>query len=163
LIKITVTTEEEKQELLVASKHVQDLRDLNTDIPGANLIAHLYLAPHLIEVDPTFLTPPQSLSAPDAVGKAEIRYYHLYTTTRRLRQSINTKNLDNMHYVVHARGATVLHLEIRQYDLDTEQDILVDKHVYSLSQLVELENGYLQKTIAGLKSFHEFEELKNSL
>lgn len=163
MIKITVTTEVEKQELLIASKHIHDLRDLDTNIPGANFIAHLCLAPHLIEVDPTFLTPPQSLSASDEVDRAEIRYCHLYTTTRRMRQSIDAKNLDSIHYVVNARGATVLHLEIRRYDLNTKQDTLVDKHVYSLSQLTELENGYLQKTVAGLKSFSEFEQLTNWL
>lgn len=51
MIKIIVSTEQEKQELLEASKHIHYLRDLDTDIPGANFLAHLYMAPHLIKVD----------------------------------------------------------------------------------------------------------------
>ena len=51
MIEIIVSTEREKQELLEASEHIHYLRDLNTDLPGANLLANLYLAPHLIKVD----------------------------------------------------------------------------------------------------------------
>ena len=49
MIKIIVDTEQEKQELLEASRHIHD-SDVNTEIPMVNTIAHLYLAPHLIEV-----------------------------------------------------------------------------------------------------------------
>ncbi len=52
-IKIIVTTEEEKQELLHGSEYIHELRDLDTDEPGVNLISHLYIAEHLIVVDPT--------------------------------------------------------------------------------------------------------------
>lgn len=52
-IQIHVSTEEEKQELLAASEHIHYLRELDTDMPGCNFIAHLYLAPELIVVDRT--------------------------------------------------------------------------------------------------------------
>lgn len=42
MIKILAPTEQEKQELLEASKHIHDLRDLDTDIQGANLLAQPY-------------------------------------------------------------------------------------------------------------------------
>ena len=50
MIKILVSTEQEKQELLKASEHIHDA-DIDTDIPMVNTIAHLYQAPFLIEVD----------------------------------------------------------------------------------------------------------------
>ena len=49
MIKIIVDTEQEKQELLEASRHIHDA-DVDTEIEMVNTIAHLYLAPHLIEV-----------------------------------------------------------------------------------------------------------------
>ena len=49
-IRIIVSTEQEKLELLQASRHIHDLHDLNTDLPGANLLAHLHMAPHIIQV-----------------------------------------------------------------------------------------------------------------
>lgn len=52
MIKIIVSSEEEKEELLNGSEHIHDLHDLDTDIPGANFLSHLYMAPHLIEVKP---------------------------------------------------------------------------------------------------------------
>lgn len=55
-IKIIVSTEEEKQELLEASSHIHDA-DVDTDISMVNTLCHLYMAPHLIEVDPTLLDP----------------------------------------------------------------------------------------------------------
>ncbi len=53
MIKIVVSSEDLKQELLDGSKHIHDLRELVTDIPGANTLAHLYACPELIEVIPT--------------------------------------------------------------------------------------------------------------
>ena len=49
MIKIIVDTEQEKQELLEASRHIHDA-DVDTEIKMVNTIAHLYLAPHLIEL-----------------------------------------------------------------------------------------------------------------
>ena len=50
MIKIICSNEEEKQELLTGSEHIHDLQDLDTDIPGANFLAHMYTNPELIEV-----------------------------------------------------------------------------------------------------------------
>lgn len=50
-IRIIVSTEEEKQQLLEASEHIHDA-DVDTDIPMVNTLCHLYMAPHLIAVDP---------------------------------------------------------------------------------------------------------------
>ena len=52
MIKIIVSTPTEKQELLDGSRHIHDLRELDTDMPGANFFAHVYMAPELIEVCP---------------------------------------------------------------------------------------------------------------
>ena len=52
MIKIIVSTLTEKQELLDGSHHIHDLRELDTDMPGANFFAHVYMAPDLIEVCP---------------------------------------------------------------------------------------------------------------
>lgn len=49
-MKIIVESEEEKKQLIEASRHIHGLRDLDTNIPMANFIAHLYMAPHLIEI-----------------------------------------------------------------------------------------------------------------
>ena len=51
MIKILVSSEEEKAELLEASKHIHDSRDIDTDLPMVNTIAHLYQAEWIIEVD----------------------------------------------------------------------------------------------------------------
>lgn len=48
--KIIVDSEEAKQELLEASKHIHDSRDIDTSIPTVNALAHLYQAEYLIEV-----------------------------------------------------------------------------------------------------------------
>jgi len=50
MIKIIVNSEEEKEELLEASRHIHD-SNIDTDLPMVNTIAHLYQAPFLIEVD----------------------------------------------------------------------------------------------------------------
>ena len=50
MIKIIVNSEEEKEELLEASRHIDD-SNIDTDLPIVNTIAHLYQAPFLIEVD----------------------------------------------------------------------------------------------------------------
>lgn len=49
MIKIIVSSEQEKQELLDASEHIH-YSDIDTDLPGVNFIAHLYHAPYLIVV-----------------------------------------------------------------------------------------------------------------
>ncbi len=49
-MKIIVDTEEEKKQLIEASRHIHNLRNVDTDLPMVYLIAHLYMAPHLIEV-----------------------------------------------------------------------------------------------------------------
>ena len=49
MIKIIVDTEQEKQELIEASRHIHDA-DIDIEIEMVNTIAHLYLAPFLIEV-----------------------------------------------------------------------------------------------------------------
>jgi hypothetical protein len=50
-MKIIVKTEQEKIDLLKASKYIHDLKGLDTSNDAVNTIAHLYLAPFLIEVD----------------------------------------------------------------------------------------------------------------
>lgn len=50
MIKIIVSSEKEKIELLEASRHLHDC-NVDTDLPMVNTIAHLYKAPFLIEVD----------------------------------------------------------------------------------------------------------------
>jgi len=50
-IKIIVRTENDKKQLLEASKHIHDSRDIDTDLPMVNMIAHLYHNPDLIEVE----------------------------------------------------------------------------------------------------------------
>jgi hypothetical protein len=49
MVKILVSTEQEKQELLNASEHIH-YANIDTDIPMVNVIAHLYQTPFLIEV-----------------------------------------------------------------------------------------------------------------
>ena len=50
LKKIVVETEEDKQQLLLASEYIHGLRNVDTDYMGANMLAHLYTNPELIEV-----------------------------------------------------------------------------------------------------------------
>lgn len=50
-IKIIVRTENDKKQLLEASKHIHDSRDIDTDLPMVNMIAHLHHNPDLIEVE----------------------------------------------------------------------------------------------------------------
>lgn len=51
MIRIIVSTEQEKQELLAASRIIHDYRFSDSDIPGMNTLMHLHLAPQLIEVE----------------------------------------------------------------------------------------------------------------
>ena len=53
-LKIIVKTEEEKQEMLKASKYIHDfsLYGLDADIMGVNRFMHLYMSPECIEVRP---------------------------------------------------------------------------------------------------------------
>jgi ABC-type enterochelin transport system substrate-binding protein len=48
-ILITVDTEEEKQEVLEASRHFHD-SNIDTDIPMVNTLSHLHMAPHMVVV-----------------------------------------------------------------------------------------------------------------
>lgn len=48
--KIVVKTEWDKEQLLLASEYIHGLRNIDTDYTGANLLAHLYRNPNLIEV-----------------------------------------------------------------------------------------------------------------
>jgi hypothetical protein len=47
MIQINVDTQEEKNQLLEASRHIHD-SDIDTDLPMVNFIAHLYLSPDAI-------------------------------------------------------------------------------------------------------------------
>lgn len=49
-MKFIVETEEQKKELLTASKYLHDLTDIDTDIPMVNFLCHIYLVPETIEV-----------------------------------------------------------------------------------------------------------------
>lgn len=51
-IEIIVRTEQQKVELLEASRHIHDNRSIDTDVPGVNLLAHLHCNPDLIHVTP---------------------------------------------------------------------------------------------------------------
>ena len=53
ITKIVVPTEEDKEQLLLASRYIHGLRNIDTSYMGANLIAHLYCQPELIVVDST--------------------------------------------------------------------------------------------------------------
>jgi hypothetical protein len=50
--KIVVPTQEDKDQLLLASRYIHNLRNIDTDINGANVLAHLYHNPDLIVVEP---------------------------------------------------------------------------------------------------------------
>jgi hypothetical protein len=52
ITKIVVPTQDDKDQLLLASRYIHDLRNIDTDINGANLLAHLYHCPELIVVEP---------------------------------------------------------------------------------------------------------------
>lgn len=51
-ILITVDTEEEKQEVLEASRHFHD-SNIDIDIPMVNTLSHLHMAEHLVVVKPS--------------------------------------------------------------------------------------------------------------
>jgi hypothetical protein len=51
-ILITVDTEEEKQQVLEASRHFHD-SNIDTDIPMVNTLSHLHMAAHLVVVNPS--------------------------------------------------------------------------------------------------------------
>jgi len=51
-IVITVDTEEEKQQVLEASRHFHDF-NIDTDIPMVMILSHLHMAPHLVVVNPS--------------------------------------------------------------------------------------------------------------
>jgi hypothetical protein len=57
LKKIVVATEADKEQLLLASRYIHDMRELDTDYMAVNYLAHLYLAPWMIVVDPTAVSP----------------------------------------------------------------------------------------------------------
>lgn len=48
--EIVVETEEDKRQLLLTSEYIHGLRNIDTEIMGANVIAHLYCRPDLIKV-----------------------------------------------------------------------------------------------------------------
>lgn len=48
--KIVVKSEWDKEQLLLASEYIHGLRNIDTDYTGANLLAHLYHNPDIIEV-----------------------------------------------------------------------------------------------------------------
>ncbi|EKD89737.1 MAG: hypothetical protein ACD_33C00002G0029 [uncultured bacterium] len=50
MFKIIVDTVEEKNELLVASKYLHDLKNISSELGMVNLLMHLYTCPELIEV-----------------------------------------------------------------------------------------------------------------
>lgn len=52
MIKIIVSTEQEKQELLESSKAIDEILDTESLVlPGTNILAKLHLAEHLIKVE----------------------------------------------------------------------------------------------------------------
>lgn len=50
MITIFVDTEQEKFDLLEASEHIHYLEGIDTDIPMVSILAHLYIAPHIIKI-----------------------------------------------------------------------------------------------------------------
>ena len=51
IIKIIVSSEQEKRELIEASRHIHYLREVNLDLEGVNFLAHLYRCEQIIIVD----------------------------------------------------------------------------------------------------------------
>lgn len=51
LVKIVVPTEADKEQFLLASKWIHDLRGFDSGIHVLNLLAHLYMCPDLIQVE----------------------------------------------------------------------------------------------------------------
>jgi len=63
--KITVDTQQDKDDIIKASRYLHDLRNIDTNIPTINALCHLHLAPHLIIVDNTGqLAKPEEVYAP---------------------------------------------------------------------------------------------------
>lgn len=52
ITKIVVPTQEDKEQLLLASRYIHNLRNIDTEINGANVLAHLYTHPEKIVVEP---------------------------------------------------------------------------------------------------------------
>lgn len=50
IVKIVVKDEANKKQVLLASKYLHDLRNIDTNLQGINSIVHLYEHPDLIEV-----------------------------------------------------------------------------------------------------------------
>lgn len=50
ITKIIVPSEHDKHQLILASKYLHDLRDIDTHFFQINTLAHLYLRPDLVEV-----------------------------------------------------------------------------------------------------------------
>ena len=50
--KIVVATEADKKQLLEASYTIHNFQELDTDLVPLNLLAHIYITPWMIEVNP---------------------------------------------------------------------------------------------------------------
>jgi len=50
LVEIVVETEDDKQQLLLASKYFHDLWDVDTNLIPVNYLCHLYQSPELVRV-----------------------------------------------------------------------------------------------------------------
>lgn len=48
--KITVPTEEDKEQLLLACEYIHNLKDIDSDYMMVNMLMHLYEHPDLVEV-----------------------------------------------------------------------------------------------------------------
>lgn len=79
-IEITVKNGDLKKELLEASRHIHDSRDIDTGLPMVNLIAHLHHNPDLIKVA-------------DSVEKTDESEYFLHIMPDYRTASIDTKIL----------------------------------------------------------------------
>jgi hypothetical protein len=66
-MKILVDSEVEKVQLLAASRHLHDLREIDTNMPMVNALAHLHQAPHLIEVLPADWRTPEVVALAKAI------------------------------------------------------------------------------------------------
>ncbi len=51
MLKIVVSSDKEKEDLLEASRHIHD-SNVDINITMVNLLSHLYITPEIIEIDP---------------------------------------------------------------------------------------------------------------
>lgn len=88
-----------------------------------------------------------------------IKYYHMFTVENETKQEIFTLSKTAIVNLMKERNSFVLFLDIHTYSLSKSKETLLDRSVYRLKDVLELEENHFKEKLSDYTSKKQVEDL----